>query len=76
MLSSSPHVDKGVRKFRGMIITQAWVFAGFVLTGWFRWPETLFEMLVWPLVVGFVGFAVPNVVEKLLPLFQRKPPAA
>lgn len=66
--------DKGVRKFRGMIFTQFLIWTGALLFAWRGWSDSILEIMVWGVSCSFVGFAVPNVVEKIIQRFPGKQP--
>lgn len=66
-------IDKGVRKFRAMVLGLCFLFAGFLLAGWRGWVE-LFSEYAWG-VFGLVGmFTVPNVAEKIITRFPKRKP--
>lgn len=64
--------DPKFRKFVAMVIGFSFLFAGYVLTGFKGWSEVLFSTYAWTVVSLFVGFAVPNVLEKFAAIFPRK----
>jgi len=54
-----------------MVISQGFLFAGFLLAGWRGWVN-LFDIYTWGVFGVFCGFAVPNVVEHFANRMPRK----